>query len=329
MCVPRGWQEWVARRAERRIQGNVAADRQPNPPSETQLRHPETDIENPRSKRTTVVGAEVQDPRPWVREGVRCPELGHFEITHVGTAEMLPPYQVVRRDQSGAFFMACLDGHGEVLVDGRWRKLMAGQACLLPAGLQNSFRIGRSRRWSFCWVRFGSGVKSRTIFRASSPVLAAFEGAPLQAAILGLRAELQGEGLSRRNYQWIELIHDYVKAFAGSFRGDARIQRLWDVVNQRLDHPWDAKALVRESHLSFEHLRRLCLREIGRTPMSHLTHLRIQQAVRLISETDEKLTEVARRVGFANGNSFAAAFKKCTGHPPSQFRRGLAGTKVC
>ena len=39
--------------------------------------------------------------------------------------------------------------------------------------------------------------------------------------------------------------------------------------------------------------------------MSHLTHLRIQQAVRLISETDEKLTEVARRVGFANGNSFA------------------------
>jgi AraC-like DNA-binding protein len=305
----------------------VAADRQPNPPSETQLRHPETDIENPRSVRSTVVSAEVSDPRPWVREGVRCAELSHFEITHVGMAAMLPPYQVVRRDQSGAFFMACLDGQGEVLVDGRWRKLMAGQACLLPAGLRNSFRIGRSRRWSFCWVRFSSGVKSRTIFRASSPVLAAFDGAPLQAAILGLRAELQGEGLSRRNYQWIELIHDYVKAFAGSFRGDARVQRLWDVVNQRLDHPWDAKALVRESHLSFEHLRRLCLREIGRTPMSHLTHLRIQQAVRLISETDEKLTEIARRVGFANGNSFAAAFKKCTGHPPSQFRQGLAGPK--
>lgn len=302
-------------------------DRQPNSPSETQLRHPETDIENPRSKRSTVVGSEVLDSRPWVRDSVRCPELGHFEIVHVGTAEMLPPYQVVRHQQSGAFFMACLGGQGEVLVDGRWRKLMAGQACLLPAGIQNSFRIGRARRWEFCWVRFGSGVKSRTIFRASSPVLAAFDGAPLQAAVLGLRAEMKGEALSRRSYQWIELIHDYVKAFAGSFRGDERLQRLWDVVNQRLDHPWDAKALVRESHLSFEHLRRLCLREIGRTPMSHLTHLRIQQAVRLISETDEKLTEVARRVGFANGNSFAAAFKKCTGHPPSQFRQGLAGGK--
>ena len=303
----------------------VVPDRQSNTPFETQLRHLETDIENPRSKRLSVVSAEVRDARPWVQDSLRCAELSHFEITHVGSAEMLPPYSIVRRQQSGAFFMACLSGQGEVFVDGRWRKLAAGQACLLPSGIQNSFRIGRSKRWAFCWVRFGSGVKSRTIFRASSPVQAAFEGAPLHAAILGLRAELQGEGLSRRNYQWTELIYDYVKAFASSFRGDERVQRLWELVNQRLDYAWDAKALVRESHLSFEHLRRLCLREIGRTPMSHLTHLRIQQAVRLISETDEKLTEIARQVGFANGNSFAAAFKKCTGHPPSQFRLG-AGT---
>lgn len=301
-------------------------DRQSNPPSETQLRHPEKDIENPRSRRLTVASADLADPRPWVRAAVRCRELSLFEISHVGWAEMIPPYEIVRDNQSGAFFLACLGGQGEVYVDGRWRKLAAGQACLLPAGIRNAFRIGRSKRWDFCWVRFGVGIKSKTIFRASSPVQSSFEGAPLKAAILGLQAEVKGEALSRRHYQWIELIYDYVKAFAGSFRGDERVQRLWETVNQRLDFPWDAQALGRESHLSFEHLRRLCLREIGRTPMSHLTHLRIQLAVRLISESDEKLTVIARRVGFANGNSFAAAFKKCTGHPPSHFRpqTGLA-----
>jgi transcriptional regulator GlxA family with amidase domain len=142
----------------------------------------------------------------------------------------------------------------------------------------------------------------------------------LRAAISGLIAELKGARVSRRNHQWIELAYDYVRSFAGSFRGDPRVQRLWDEVHGRLDFPWDTKTLARESGLSFEHLRRLCLKEIGRTPMNHLTHLRIQQAIRLISETDDKLAVIARRVGFANGNSFSSAFKKSTGHAPSHFR---------
>lgn len=304
----------------------MAADRQFIPPSETQLRHLETDIENARSQRRVVVSPDFIDGRSWVKQAVRCPELRSFEIAHLAVAEMLPPYQIERVNQTGAFFMACLKGQGEVLVDGRWRKLSAGQACLQPAGIRNAFRIGRSKRWDFCWVRFGGGVKSSTIFRASSPVLANFPGAPLRAAIEGLLAELAGEAVSRRNYQWLELIYDYVKGFAGSFRGDERVARLWDSVNQRLSYGWDMKSLGRESGLSFEHLRRLCLREIGRTPMNHLTHLRIQQAVRLIAESDAKLADIARQVGFANGNSFAAAFKKCTGHPPSHFR--IAGIKA-
>ena len=60
--------------------------------------------------------------------------------------------------------------------------------------------------------------------------------------------------------------------------------------------------------------------------MNHLTHLRIQQAVRLISETDVKLAAIAQQVGFANGNSFSSAFKKSTGFAPSHFRGGSGGT---
>ena len=288
--------------------------------SETQLRHSEADIENPRSRRQIVVAADYQDERPWVLSGVRCKELGLFEIAHLGVAEMLAPYEVVRANQSGAFFMACLSGQGQVWVDGRWRTIAAGQACLQPAGIRNSFRIGRSKRWDFCWIRFAGGVRSNTIFRASSPVLADFDAEPLRAAITGLLAELKGVGVSRRSHQWIELTYDYVRSFAGSFRGDPRVQRLWDLVQGRLDFAWDTKSLARESGLSFEHLRRLCLKEIGRTPMNHLTHLRIQQAIRSISETDDKLAVIAHKVGFANGNSFSSAFKKSTGHAPSHFR---------
>ena len=288
--------------------------------NQTQLRHSETDIVSPRSRRILAVSTGHQDERDWVRGAPRCRELAHFEIAHVGLAQMVAPYEVVRPDQSGAFFMACLAGEGRILVDGRWRTITAGQACLLPAGLRNSFRIGRGRRWDFCWVRFASGVRSRTIFRANSPVLAEFAGEPLRAAIGGLIAEGMADGLSRRQHQWVELIYDYVRGFAGGFRGDARIEGLWEKVQARLGHPWDSQSLARESGLSFEHLRRLCRKEIGRTPMHHLTHLRVQQALRLISETDAKLSVIAQQVGFANGNSFSSAFKKSTGFAPSHFR---------
>jgi len=55
--------------------------------------------------------------------------------------------------------------------------------------------------------------------------------------------------------------------------------------------------------------------------MNHLTHLRIQQAIRLISETEAKLAVIGQQVGFANGNSFSSAFKKSTGFTPSHFRQ--------
>ena len=307
-----GWNRSYAR--------DVARKSDLNHYSETQLRSIETDIENPRSRRAIVVADTYKDERPWVLAGVRCKELGLFEIAHLGVAEMLPPYEVFRANQSGAFFMACLRGQGQVWIDGRWRTISAGQACLQPAGIRNALRIGRSKRWDFCWLRFAGGVRSNTIFRASSPVLADFDAEPLRSAIAGLRAELSGAAMSRRNHQWIELAYDYVRSFAGSFRGDPRMQRLWDEVHGRLDFAWDTKSLARTSGLSFEHLRRLCLKEIGRTPMNHLTHLRIQQAIRLICESEDKLAVIAQKVGFANGNSFSAAFKKSTGHVPSHFR---------
>lgn len=172
----------------------------------------------------------------------RCRELDLFEIDHVGVGEMVAPYEVVRTHQSGAFFMACFGGQGQVLVDGRWRTLVAGQACLQPAGLRNSFRIGRGRRWDFCWVRFAPGVRSRTIF-GPIPRARRFCREPLLAAIRGLIAEQKADGLSRRQHQWVELIYDYVRGFAGGFRGDARIEGLWD----RSNPGWVTPGIARPS----------------------------------------------------------------------------------
>jgi len=61
-----------------------------------------------------------------VRSGLRGKEQGLFEIAHLLVAEMLAPYEILRANQSDAFFMACLAGQGQDGLDGRWRTISAG-----------------------------------------------------------------------------------------------------------------------------------------------------------------------------------------------------------
>jgi AraC-like DNA-binding protein len=54
--------------------------------------------------------------------------------------------------------------------------------------------------------------------------------------------------------------------------------------------------------------------------VDYLNNVRINHAVRLLKETDKKITHIAMECGFNSTNNFNSAFKKHTGKTPSQFR---------
>jgi AraC-like DNA-binding protein len=72
--------------------------------------------------------------------------------------------------------------------------------------------------------------------------------------------------------------------------------------------------------MSAEHLRRLCLRELGRTPVQQLTYLRIQRAKELLESSDDKLEAIAPAVGYVSALVFSRAFKRWVGCTPSEYR---------
>jgi transcriptional regulator GlxA family with amidase domain len=73
--------------------------------------------------------------------------------------------------------------------------------------------------------------------------------------------------------------------------------------------------------VSQEHLIRKFTQEVGATPGHSLTRIKIENAVRLLSQTDMSLDEVAKRVGYSNGNYLSKTFHQHTGISPSEFRR--------
>ena len=68
-------------------------------------------------------------------------------------------------------------------------------------------------------------------------------------------------------------------------------------------------------------------KEAGIPFITYLTDYRMQQAVRLILETNEKSYEIAEHVGYDDANYFSYVFKKQFGMSPSKYKAGKLGEK--
>lgn len=64
-----------------------------------------------------------------------------------------------------------------------------------------------------------------------------------------------------------------------------------------------------------------CTRLLGHPPRVLLERVKMTEALRLLSETREKVEAIGLRLGYANPFQFSRAFKKVTGKAPMHFRK--------
>lgn len=266
---------------------------------------------------TTIDGAGA---RLWVLRRDDCPELAVHRIMHLGLADVAVPYRRVRVQPSGSFVMVCHEGRGRVLLDGRWQTSRAGVACLAPPRVLNAFHAVPGSRWRFAWVRFDEPEHVRPLVSAASPVRVRCDCDVLSRIISGLRTEWVGAREPRFVHHWIELVHGEARRIAQPWRVDDRLWAMWDAVARDLVGPWTLDKLAAQYRGSKEQFRRICLRELGRSPMQHLTSLRIERAQHLLTITSDKVEEIARQVGFENASVFSRAFKRWVGRSPKAYR---------
>lgn len=75
------------------------------------------------------------------------------------------------------------------------------------------------------------------------------------------------------------------------------------------------------------HLCRVLKRETGRSFVDILNQIRINKAKELLRNTNWKVYEIARRVGYRELTYFSNMFKKTTGYTPNEFRNMKPGTE--
>ena len=271
--------------------------------------------------RVEVVRAGEEKEREWLRDAPVCELLSQHHILHAGVMHAQSPFEIVRTDQSGTFMLACFGGRGRILVDGGWRTVVAGEACLMPPFVANALKCVPGEKWSFCWVRYLESREAIPIISAVSPVRGKFDPDPVKHAIRGLIAESRNGGSNARQHHWVELIHLHVLRFSRPHQKDDRLLKLWQKVEPHCGKDWTLGDLARLACVSEEHLRRLCKKQLGRSPMQHLTFLRMQRASELLASTDEKIEVIAREVGYHSASQFSSVFTKWVGWRPSLHRK--------
>ena len=94
-----------------------------------------------------------------------------------------------------------------------------------------------------------------------------------------------------------------------------------DYIHQHYSETIDLNVLARHIHITPAYLSLIFKVQTGINFLDYLTQYRIEQACRLLKETDLKNYEIAYETGFRDEKYFSTVFKKATGVTPSKYRK--------
>jgi len=265
---------------------------------------------------THIVG---QDSREWVLGRERFNELALNHFVWVGHSEVLPPYRMVRLHSPYTHVVACFGGSGRVLINDELVDWVSGQVLLCPKGSAHAFEATGPEPCYLAWVFYDDKGEAPLVNGDSSRLVKA-DIAGFVSILKLLTNEAAGAADPAAMQYLASLLKIHTKRLGDENAVDARLVRLWEKVDARLGESWGMSKLSKSASMSAEHLRRLCRRDYGCTPMKRLTELRMHRACIRLRESSHKLEVISDEIGFSSVYHFCRVFKQWSGITPGEFR---------
>ena len=94
-----------------------------------------------------------------------------------------------------------------------------------------------------------------------------------------------------------------------------------DHLHRNYGEPLTTVELAERAHLSVPQFERRFRRAFGTSPHQYLLRVRIENAARLLAETDQTVSEIAQTCGFYDHAHFSRSFRKTMNAAPSEHRK--------
>jgi len=103
--------------------------------------------------------------------------------------------------------------------------------------------------------------------------------------------------------------------------GKNYVGKMLDYIHTNYQNPITTNDVAAAAFLSPSYANHKFSLKCGCSIFDYITSYRIDQAKRMLTETDEKITLIAERVGYSGKTSFYLAFKRIAGMSPTEYRQ--------
>ncbi|MBN2984376.1 helix-turn-helix transcriptional regulator [Cohnella algarum] len=215
-------------------------------------------------------------------------------------------------------------GSALFLIDSLPFEADAGDALVVPSG---SLHVGYNR--SDLPVEYVSIVASPALFgdSARDPVFEAFVKPFLEGQI---SFPMKLDGLDPENARLIALLDDAIAEFKSKRLAYQLVVKndlllVFALLSRSLLPAAPARNAAEPTFRNRDRFKSLLARmesnPSGRTFIDYSNLLRMNEALRLLRQSDLTVTEIAESIGCGNPNYFTKLFKQYFGHTPSQARK--------
>ncbi|MCP9768371.1 AraC family transcriptional regulator [Lacihabitans sp. LS3-19] len=97
--------------------------------------------------------------------------------------------------------------------------------------------------------------------------------------------------------------------------------KLDQLLRENIAHPWTVEEMATIIGLGTTTFTEKFKTFSGFAPLNYLINLRISEAIKLLKNTDQSLTDIALGTGFYSSQHFSTTFKKLTGFTPGLIRK--------
>ncbi|MDH3345902.1 MAG: helix-turn-helix domain-containing protein [Kiritimatiellaceae bacterium] len=107
----------------------------------------------------------------------------------------------------------------------------------------------------------------------------------------------------------------------GQSRTNETVARILDYLGKNFHEPVTLQMLAEEVGLSTFRISHLVKEQTGKTVLQHIHQLRVQEAQRLLEQSNMSCTDIAYESGFGDQSYFIKQFRKWMGITPARYRK--------
>lgn len=267
------------------------------------------------------------------------PLVSSLYITDIGYYPKAENHYRERKEAIGQYVLIfCMEGNGWYRVEDREYRVKENQYFILPAGKPHAYGSGKDNPWTIYWVHF-TGEHARIYAEGAC---APQDVRPGINSRIGERIDIfeqifttLNSGYDRESLRYASsLLHYYLASmrYLSLFRRGSH-----NAVDAADDEYTISAAAIHYMHENIE--RRLTLQELaeytgysvprfssifknqtGHSPLNYLNLIKIQQACRLLEQTDMKINQICHKVGISDCYYFSRLFTSIMGMSPKNYR---------